>query len=816
FQSELTGNGNRFHGDEPSSAERQSNADIKLTIYEKAIKNVQTLKDKEVLLQGMMRAGATVWEANKLSMKWQNVLRQYPKSVQLKIDYLGYVETTSSLVSVEEICKVYYDCLDLLDECRTLNGADEGDLYVKQVYVTLRMTLFLRKAGFLEHAVAIWQALLEYEFYMPANLEVSRCKIPKDSKLDLRSAFEDFWDSELPRIGEPDAQGWSNFQADHDVSIDPRKDIIPMSLGSLNQFEAWGQTERSHSLNSHYPARTIDDVNKNDPYRVILFPDIKNFLIRSPTDTGRWVLVDALFCFCHLPPYLSRTFDDGPSLWFGDPFIRNEILYGDQRSILRWPEGKSKNSETDDDLKERSSCSPFTLPVQDYLLTTDTLFTAKENWFSAFNAWNTKTQGGIEPVNGFWIYRVMAMLLHTAKLGERFVEYYLAFELEINPEVARKTAKALLKAQPSNLRLYNAYALVEYRLENVGTADRVIQKASEMRNKLDKDEVCNMISLCRTRTWQRLESSQSLDALQGIVEFSIGPVEDAAPSTMTREYGTHDYESTTTTLKAQTNLIAIRNDMLSLKLPFHAIECVECLILLAYLGNSHSTALATDTFKRNLLVLVTRFPLDSSVEELIRQSFARILYWHATHKKLFSPAALRAFLTESIESFPRNSMFLSLYAWNETRFRIDDRVRSIISGIILRSVRSAPTDNAESIVTHVFAIWANIQRETSLGSNHQAVRETFERAFRSECGAKCSGLWKIYFLFEYSRGETRRAKDVFYRGVTACPWVKELYWLAFEYLKTEMTDLELRNVYDMMVDREIRIHVALEDVAVKT
>lgn len=552
FQSELIGNGNCLYECEPSMAERHSNADVKLTIYEKAIKSVRSLKDKEVLAQGMMQAGATIWDANKLFMKWQNILRQYPRSIQLKIDYLGYIETSSSLVSVEEICKVYYDCLDLLDDCRSSNGANEGDLYVKQVYVTLRITLFLRKAGFSEHAVAIWQALLEYEFCMPADLEVSRNKIPRDTKLDLRSAFEDFWDSELPRIGEPDAQGWSHFQADHDVSINPRKDLVPAFLGSLNQFEAWGQTERSHSLNSHYPARTVDDVNKNDPYRVILFPDIKSFLIRSPTEIGRRVLVDALFCFCHMPPYLSRTFNESPSLWFRNPYTRNEILYGDQRSVLRWSEQKCKDSKTDGDLKQRSSCSPFALPVQDYLLTTDTLFTAKDNWFSAFNSWNTETQGGVEPVNGFWIYRVMTLLLRTAKLGEPFVEYFLAFELEISPEVARKTAKALLKTQPSNLRLYNAYALVEYRLGNVGTAERVIQKALDMRKKMDKNETCNMVSLCRTRAWQKLESSQSFDALQGIIEFSVGPVEDAAPSTLAREYSTHDHESTTSILKAQT------------------------------------------------------------------------------------------------------------------------------------------------------------------------------------------------------------------------------------------------------------------------
>ncbi|KAL9615170.1 MAG: hypothetical protein Q9167_000376 [Letrouitia subvulpina] len=556
FQDEQINKGDRLHGDEPSRAEKHSNADIKTTLYEKAIKKVQTLNHKEVLLQGMMRAGSTIWEANKLSRKWQNVLREYPTSILLKVDYLNYIESASSLVSVEEICKVYHDCLDLLHECRTSKGADNGNLYVKQVYVTLRMTLFLQKAGFSEHAIAIWQALLEYEFYMPANLEDSRYRMSKESKLDLRSAFEDFWESELPRIGEPDAQGWSHYQADHEVSVDPRTDIVPTSLGSFDQFEAWGQAERSHSLNSQYPARTVDDVNKNDPYRVILFPDVKNFLIKSPTEIGRRVLVDALFCFCHMPPSLSRTFDDGPSLWFGDPFTRNETLYGDQRSVLQWPEQKYQNSETGDVSKLRSSCSPFTLPVQDYFLTTDTLFTAKENWFSAFNAWNTKTQSVTEPVNVFWIYRVMAMLLQTGKLGERFVEYYLAFEMEISPEVARKSAKALLKTQPSNLRLYNTYALVEYRLGNVGTADKVIRKAWAMRNKLDKDEVCNMVSLCRTRTWQRLESSQSLDALQGIVEFAIGPVEDAAPSTLMTERGTHAYESTTARLRAQTVTLA--------------------------------------------------------------------------------------------------------------------------------------------------------------------------------------------------------------------------------------------------------------------
>ena len=56
-----------------------------------------------------------------------------------------------------------------------------------------------------------------------------------------------------------------------------------------------------------------------------------------------------------------------------------------------------------------------------------------------------------------------------------------------------------------------------------------------------------------------------------------------------------------------------------------------------------------------------------------------------------------------------------------------------------------------------------------------------------------------------------RAKAVYWRAVRACPWVKELYLLAFEYLGEEMGEEELRGVYEMMEEKGLRVHVALED-----
>src|SRR5699024_2500337 len=87
-------------------------------------------------------------------------------------------------------------------------------------------------------------------------------------------------------------------------------------------------------------------------------------------------------------------------------------------------------------------------------------------------------------------------------------------------------------------------------------------------------------------------------------------------------------------------------------------------------------------------------------------------------------------------------------------------------------------------------------------------------------------LWKLYILFELSRGNINRAKAIFYRAVRACPWSKELVMLAFTHLRADVvkqhhTDTrgkvevreegmgfeELRRVYNVLVEKELRVHV---------
>ena len=261
-------------------------------------------------------------------------------------------------------------------------------------------------------------------------------------------------------------------------------------------------------------------------------------------------------------------------------------------------------------------------------------------------------------------------------------------------------------------------------------------------------------------------------------------------------------------------LIAIRDHMLSLSSSSHATFAIECLILFAYLRNAQSLSAATSAFKSNIALLSSHIPSKSSSHEYLHQCFARLLHYHATHTHLFKPSDIRSLLAENIAQFPHNTIFLSLYAWNEARFRIDDRVRSVVKEFVLGGSDETRSKAQNSVIPHFFAIYMELHRGVTFGSNICTIRSAFERAVESDSGRHCAGLWKLYFLFEHSRSEADRAKTVFWRSVRACPWVKDLYMLAFEHLRggKVMGEADLRGIYELLGEKELRVHVGLEDI----
>ncbi|MCJ1468795.1 hypothetical protein MMC07_007425 [Pseudocyphellaria aurata] len=804
-----------------TKAETQSIADVRISIYEKAVEKVENLVDKERLILGMMDEAKKVWDSKKISSKWRNFVQKYPTSVILWMKYLDFKQSDFSLFRYEEVRTAYSDCLKELREVRRQSGTTDCDtIFTIQLYVILRMTVFIREAGFSEHAVASWQAILEYVFFKPVEFQPQHYQSGGPLEWHTMSAFEEFWESELPRIGEDGAEGWAAYVPMRRKPSEPKEDAEDNFIDCGHIFEAWVRSERRRSLQSRIPARTVDKDEENDPYRVVLFSDLQCVLVDPPSHSGQELVMTALIAFCHLPPYLTDCVDGRSRTWLHDPFFRNESLYQSHAFLSYWQSGfqisepkmsTSIDSRYNPIRQNTSRGNPFRYCPPDYQLCSGSLFAASESWFSAFDSWKDEFLEDEGPLQVQWVRQVLKTLVHHDIGSEKLAEYCLALELQFSPSTVRKLAKNLIKKSPSSIRLYSSYALIEYYLGNSKSADNVIMTTINMSKTLDEQMQRESIQMWSPWIWAALLNAGPALALDRLLMFTNHTLDtiDSNKENLTSQNLTVPESSIL--LRTQNALVAARDQAISLGFPSHAAMAVECLIILKYLANRQSLSAARSAFTSNVDLINARFSQLSPNQEYIHQSFARLLHYHATHTAYFSPTIIRSALAESVTMFPQNTIFLFLFRWIEARFRIDDRLRSIMKDVVLSNDRGRQGEYQESVMSHFFAVHTEINRSITLGSNTHTVRGTFERGVGSNCGAHSAGLWKLYFLFEISRNELDKAKSVFYRGMKACPWAKELYMIAFEFLKTVMEESELTGLYELMVQKELRIHLELQE-----
>ncbi|KAL8694949.1 MAG: hypothetical protein Q9218_000520 [Villophora microphyllina] len=808
----------------------RSNAEVCLSIYDKALRNVTDLEGRAQLYLGMMSKALIVWERNKILSKWQTILGQCPLHLQLWKKYSDFHQSTLSGTTLEETRKQFLENLATLQELKhhaKRPPAEFSKIYTVQIYVLLRLSLLLSEGGYSEIAVATWQALLEVGFNKPTHLSISgpttgqpgiellnHARVADSVTIETPSTFEHFWDSEVPRIGEPNAKGWSSFKNGEGEQWRSLSTEGAASGNDSTIIKTWGDVERRVSGSSHMPVRTTDD-SFDDPYRVILSSDVQSAMIGPPTPSDHGTLLSAFLCFCHLPP-CPGLWTNESRVWNSDQFVQNQALYDHSRLAMSWLEKPSVSELNNDDLNGditpsqlRDSSLPhvFQFPLVNFEISSESLFTSAGQWFSAFGSW-----GNIPfPIPKDFVLRTLQLLVVRGVGGDDLAEYVLALELQISPATVRKSAKSLLKRRPSSLRLYNAFTLIDHYLGNTEAAYQVCDTAIHMSTQLGDTTRRDAILLWRSRAWQHLTTGQAATALVRLLDYGL---EDAPEETSEVTGRVPDHTSSTARLRLRNALTAGRDCMLSMSLPTHAVYFSDLLVLADYLTNDLSLETALSTFKTNLYRIYDKTPSARAIEALFRQSFARLLFIHISQRHPYSPAFIRSFLAESIAVFPHNTIFLSLYAWNESKFRIEDRVRGILRETVLANHQHCgqhEDDGSDHIATHFFAIYTDMHRRgLFLGSNHNAIRGSFERALSSEGAAHSAGLWKLYFLFEHGKGDPKRAKEVFWRAVGACPWAKEIYMLAFEYFREDgMDEGELRSVYDLMVRRELRIRVAL-------
>ncbi|KAI0526614.1 DUF1740-domain-containing protein [Xylaria bambusicola] len=767
----------------PTAAEMRSFADIKLSLLEQALSHIGDDSRREKLKFKTMEEGLKVWEAKLTLKKFEELMQQYPKSFDIWKLYLTYSQTTLSTCRFDEIKRLYVDKIRSIGtELFNLSSVSERIECARQIiYVFARLTRFLADAGFGELALAAWQATLDLNLVRPSTVPGAGWEIPL--------SFQEYWESEVPRLGEDHWRGWANW-VNNPTSLEPPAPATckpPILPSTRDGYKAWYTTEHHRAQHARIPARTLDEGAEDDPYRVVMFSDLEGILLYFPTDIVPQIqsqLVDAFLVFCHVPPGLvnKRSVKELTT----DPFL--------VRSAQDVPfTHLSSRAMTDASNDQQAKPPEFFYEIQEMALTPEVLVSTQQ-WFRYLGPVHNL------PLHSYtWITTTLKQLIQVIRTGG-LGPYSLAFESINEPGNEKKRAKALLKQDPTNVHLYLGYSILEQERKNNVTAHNVVMAALGLPSipahhrvllgiraawlELDGEELAKAVShLCRVAE----EKSASNDA-------QISEPIETTPSQI---------------LKVKQFLVTNRDYKMSSGDVAEAVIYAEGLVLLDYLtqrgGKEPGSQRQGDIQSAIVRItqcsedLVSRGQQHSASHERFLQSCAHLLYYHATHGP-FHSGFLREQLSQYLTYFPSNTIFLSLFAWRETRLSVSDRVRSLLQNSTL-------TRANESLSSHVFAI----SHELRTGNAHSA-RAAFERALSADCCKHHVGLWIAYVRFCHGRKELRaKAKAVFYRAIQACPWSKGVFMEAFGTLVREMDSAELKSVYATMCEKGLRIHVDMDE-----
>jgi hypothetical protein len=763
-----------------SASDKAHLADVRISIYEQALKKINETDSVVKLYVELMCEARRAWTADKQTVKWTELLAKFPRDEGLWMQYLDFVQTCFTNFKYEECRVIFSRCLYTI----TKGSSQIGVQF--QLYIVVRWTLMIQQAGYQELAIATWQALLEFHMMRPGSLKHEKA---------FRS-FEGFWESEEPRIGEVDAKGWRAFNVEEPTPLSSDADPLRAREPSDSLFQDFCKRELDSTIKLRHPGRTMDEVGEDDAFHTILYSDVEGFLRILPHEIPKAMLLSAFLRFCQLPGTLETT----PSSKQGtsDQFLLSQF---------RKPREREEFASFPQSLVRYSYC-----PCESFEMSSDLLI---DRGFPE----------SLDNVDAALIQRVLKLIAFDDANETAVGEYLLAFEARYFHAEASKTAKKLLKASSSSLRLYNAYGLVESRFGNSAKADQVFSAALSMHKGGTPHSDPSIFDLLANWTWEALRHGDFNEALWRLVSPN---------GRVSKTTATHQEPDQGALLRSRSALTDARERALIGNDYITAVKTTSLLALLAYVSSRNSPKAALAVHRTQLSFFAKRGLSTSPAAELHAQSIARLLTHHAVHAQIYQPALIRDALEPLMASFPDNTIILSLYATNESRFSIDDRVRAIMHQNALSS------GETRTIVAWAFAIHFESLKGEIAGSTSHSIRALYKKA-EDDSGAHCPALWKQHVLFELeeankekakrptkrprrdgkkrkeeSRVEEayRRVKETFFKGMTQLPWCKDYMMMAFTHLSEEfLSEEELRKVYNVMVEKELRLYVELEDTA---
>ncbi|KAF9207642.1 hypothetical protein BGZ49_010829 [Haplosporangium sp. Z 27] len=528
-----------------------SHFEVKLSIFERALQSNPT---NEHLLLEYMNTCRHCWEPAKVLSKWDELLQSSKIQTAwpgLWIEYLDFRQRHFLSFSVKSFARVLEDASDRLRRLAKTTwlalqkNKEDSDLQAQLikveaaiVHVVARTWSFLKEAGYTERTQAIIQGQVEFLFNMPLSLTSEPWEIQIGS-------LEEYWDSELPRFGEKDAKGWNHYVTEEDeVAVENLLDIT--KLPSMNapteelikafadndveryHYTRWATLEKTFNNICWFPIRTTEDIPdqlENDPYGIIIFEDIRPFIVSLHTPEARLQYVDCLFNFLGIPmnscagsngprslasSKLSKNYD------VYNPYLHDSLLMNAGIEVqttldacfgLRrfYPEFESKENLVMRMIKEigreqeflepeeRDWSCVWNIPLKSFPQCADVIF-GKVRSVSKSYPWATvSSHEEIQISNKLFIRNTLQQFTEVVPLSKAHRRslslYHLMYESldTLSASKGQKLAKKFLKADKMDLEMWNGYALAEVALGRISEARKVYSTTLSMYQTFPKE-----------------------------------------------------------------------------------------------------------------------------------------------------------------------------------------------------------------------------------------------------------------------------------------------------------------------------------------
>ncbi|KAG2150143.1 NRDE-2, necessary for RNA interference-domain-containing protein [Suillus cothurnatus] len=740
----------------------KARAEITLAILTRARAAHPHNRSSRILFLKYLRAGEEVWHESKTKAEWEEALKL--GGIEIWMEWLEWrIRTTAGGVDTS-----------VTDATRVLSALGSSESReIDKLRVVWRIAVAFQQAGYYERTTALFQAQAELTFEVPQSLY----GLPLESQVE---SLEEFWESEVPRAGEPGAKGWGDWIScgRPDISGSPLKAVPQMDVDiqSKDPYVQWHYDELRADRTSRAPARSVDAMNESDPYATVLLSDIKALLLPLHTEGAKnafrliWLSVLGL----HIPGLaetLSRgSWDDRWSYTYLCSLSRLDSIFpatAGQRQMMADSHAGTLIG------RERDFSSAFG-PIKEWSRNAlgPLEWVGQEKW----RMWTAIDLQGIEQD----FVRAVFKQLRCGSDDYEWDIYALSFEAALNIKSALKLSRMFLSTSRDSLPHWAIHARLERLRDHADDARKIYQTVLVASQRPPNQPFVGQLWW----DWAEMEwLSGDQNAALRVIQRSVN-IEGAGGMMVLR------------VKRALDDTISCAHEQ------WKDQESWIKLRALIELLTSSSQDGALTIFDSQPSVNESFGPRESTMVASLM-----LLYNHSVMlRSPYPPAVLRDRLQIAIDTYPDNSLVLGMFLEAEKGHGIWGRVRAQLGQ---STAEGGPRE--KSISRRITEVWVAGWEKGRWQSEIERTRSGLTAAAESERTTGSAILWRVILEFEVRVGELQRAKKLLYRAVNECPLAKDLYMMAFGPLRSVFNARELDGFVDIMAERGIRMRKGVDE-----